>query len=292
MPRQARSLSVFRPETVTIYTRRVTRFNPLLILLIIILLLVVWRTLLWQPRKIPAAPEVSPVLIGHRGVRMDDLTENTLRAYRRALDSGLHGIEVDVRLSSDDRLVVNHDPTIGQLQVRQSTAAQLLQAQPEMPMLEEVLELMQQYPDRILNIEIKLEGMRGGGIERKVAQAVREHGLQDQTIISSFNPLVLARMRLAAPGMRTGLLTTHNAPAILRSGWLAGWLHTDSLNPHYSQVDAAMVERAHRNGLALYAWTVNDPQEVARLVGLGVDGLIADDPEGLKSAVAAAQTRQ
>lgn len=265
------------------------RFNPLLILLIIILLLVVWRTILWQPRKIPAAPEASPVMIGHRGVRMEGLTENTLTAFRRALDSGLHGIEVDVRLSSDDQLVVTHDPTVGELQVSGHTLAGLREVEPQMPTLQEVLELMQHYPGRVLNIEIKLEGVRGGGIERKVANAVRSHGLQDQVIVSSFNPLVLARMRLAAPGMRTGLLTTHNAPAILRSGWLAGWLHTDSLNPHYSQVDAALIDRARRNGLAIYAWTVNDPQEVARLVRLGVDGIIADDPEALKAAVAAAQ---
>ena len=226
---------------------------------------------------------LTPLLIGHRGVR-GRLPENTLAAFAAALEAGLDGLEFDVQRSRDGALVIFHDFELEGEPVARLTLAALRRRQPDIPTLEELAALAERYPGTLLNLEIKAKSHDTQGFERAVVEAVGRLGLAGRTLISSFNPLSLLRVRLLAPELRTALLFAPDLPWWLRHGWLAGWLHVDAIHPHYSQVTPKLTATARRRGLMVNTWTVNDPHEVKRVLGLAVGAVMADDPDALKQA--------
>jgi len=258
---------------------------PLLtfVLTALLVLLLLWRTALWRPRGLPGVERPAPRLVGHRGAR-GARPENTLPAFRLALDEGLDGVEFDVQRSLEGVLVVTHDDVVEGRPVTDLRAEELERRVPGLPRLEALFGLLRDYPGTLVNLEIKASGVRTRGLERGVVRAVRGSGLADRVLVSSFNPLSLARVRLLAPELRTALLYHPEAPVWLRSGALAGWLHVDAIHPHHSQVTAGLVVRAHGRGLAVNTWTVNDAREVRRLLALRVDAIMGDDPAALRRA--------
>ena len=202
-----------------------------------------------------------------------------------ALGAGLDGVECDVQRSRDGLLVLYHDFELPDGRPLTSlTFAELQRADPNILHLEGLLELSKNYPGTLLNLEIKTKELRTRGLERTLANLVKRYELGSRVLVSSFNPMSILYLRLYAPSLRTALLFSPEGPRGLRSGGLAGWLHVDALHPHHSLVDRSVVSRAHRRGLMLNTWTVNEASEVARLIGLGVDGIVADSPEGVKRA--------
>lgn len=214
------------------------------------------------------------------------LPENSLEAFEAALKAGLDGVEFDVQRSRDGDLFICHDLelTDGRL-ARSLTLVELQRFDPNIPSLEDLFTLARGYPGTLLNLEIKSERLRSDGLEREVVKAIRDSKLKGRVLISSFNPLSLMRVRLLAPELRTALLYAPELPLPLRSGHLARWLHVDALHPHHSQVDAKLLRWAARHRLPVNTWTVNEPRRVKELTHLGVNGLMADEPETLKDGV-------
>ncbi len=251
------------------------------------LLLIVWP-LLWKPRALPGLEPKTTLLLGHRGVRGSP-PENSLAAFRAALDAGLDGVETDLQCSRDGEIILYHDftlpdgRTVGALTRRELEAADL-----NIPTLEALFVLARGYPGTLLNLELKTHGWRTGGLERAAASAVRASGLAGRVLVSSFNPASLLRLRLYAPELRTALLYSPDGPRWLRGDRAARLfirlLHLDALHPHFSLVDAPLARWARQRGVMLNVWTVNDAAEVKRLTQLNVNGLMADDPATLKDA--------
>lgn len=236
-----------------------------------------------------------PLLLGHRGVRGSQ-PDNSLAAFQDAFAAGLDGVECDVQLSRDGELVLIHDTSLelnGQhTPVRNLTRHQLQQHDGNVIALETLFKLAKQYPQTLVNVELKLPSELASWryqlwgsrrLERAVAACIRDVDLQERVLVSSFHPWALARMRVAAPGVRVALL---GYPRL--TWWLAGLLHVDAIHPHHTTLDAALLRRAKHLGLMVNSWTVNDPDEVQRLITLGVDGLVADNPSELKRAAQAA----
>ena len=251
--------------------------------LFVVILLLLWRYPLWKPRCLPGVDRASPLLLGHRGVR-GSRPENTVEAFRHAFQSGLDGIECDVQRTRDGALVLVHDFTVQGKRVTDLSLAELRALAPDVPELTEFFDLAKTYPGTLLNLELKVSGLKTGGLERDTAKAVWTAGLADRTLLSSFNPLSLLKLRVLSPRLRTGLLYAPDLPRLLRSPWLAGWLHSDALHPHESQVTSALVKRAHTRGLMVNTWTVNGDKRITSLLKLGVDAIIGDDPVVLLKA--------
>lgn len=252
-------------------------------LLFLLVLALLWRYALWLPRRLPGVVRTSPLLLGHRGVRGAQ-PENTVAAFGYAFQSGLDGVECDVQRTRDGVLVLFHDFKISGTPVTGLTFTELRALDPRIPRLTELFDLAHGYPGTLLNVELKTAGWTTRGLERAVARSVWASGLADRVLLSSFNPVSLFKLRLAAPRLRVGLLYAPDVPLWLRSPWLAGWLHVDALHPHESQVTAALLHRAHARGLAVNTWTVNSDKRITSLVKLGADAIIGDDPTVLLMA--------
>lgn len=232
--------------------------------------------------------------IAHRGASRA-APANTLAAFEKAVELGADGIEFDVHLSADGAPVVIHDFTVdattdGSGRVAEMTLAQLedldagsyfdpVFAGERIPTLEQVLETVGER--LLLNIELKSMSLRDNGLERAVIAQVKRHGLDDRVILSSFNPLSLRRAKRSAPHIPTGLLYALDLPLPLRRAWLASLAPHEARHPEHRMVDARYMAWARRHGYRVNVWTVDDPDEMRRLIGLGVDSIITNAPDVL-----------
>jgi glycerophosphoryl diester phosphodiesterase len=250
-------------------------------ILLVAVLMLAWAGPLWRPRPVPGVTRARPWLLGHRGAR-GPRAENTVPAFELALRA-VDGIETDVQRTRDGHLVLWHDFDCHGLPVDGSELADLRAREPDLATLDDLVEVARAHPGTLLNLEIKSRPrpLRGWALERDLARAVRAAGLADRVLISSFDPLALARVRLLAPRLRTGLLTAPDLPSPLHGGALARWLHVDALHPEDRQVDAGLLAFARNHDLPLHVWTVNDPRRMQELARAGVGGIIGDDPTAL-----------
>ena len=263
--------------------------------------------------------------IAHRGASIA-APPNTLAAFEKAIALGADGIEFDVHLSADGVPVVIHDfavdtTTNGSGRVADLTLAQLKQldagvrfnpafAGERVPTLGEVLEAVGSR--LLLNIELKTTSLRDNGLEQAVIAQVKRHGLDDHVLFSSFNPFSLRRAKRIAPHIPVGLLTPLFLPPHRggrgrglppyrggrgrglppyrggrgRWAWLAFLFPHEARHPEHKMVDARYMAWARRQGYRVNTWTVDDPAEMRRLIGLGVDGIITNVPDLLGSILA------
>ncbi|MEM7341668.1 MAG: glycerophosphodiester phosphodiesterase [Actinomycetota bacterium] len=222
-------------------------------------------------------------IIGHRGASASH-PENTIEAFRAAADQGAHGIELDVRRSADDVLVVFHDAHLpdGRL-VRNVTSAELPD---QIPTLAEALA---ECHDLWVNIEIKnlpgdpdYDAEMGSSVA--VAGLIAAYDLPHGVLVSSFDIGNLDRIRSIDPSIEAGwLVWGETQPAVLIERTVAHGLQ--AIHPHDLLVDRSFVQRARDAGLAVNVWTVDDPDRIRHLVELGVDGIITNDPAGAVAAL-------
>jgi glycerophosphoryl diester phosphodiesterase len=237
-----------------------------------------------------------PLIFAHRGASRA-APENTLPAFEAAVALGADGVELDVQYTSDGKMVIFHNLTleetsIGTGRVTAHTLDELraLDAggwfSPEfagtrIPTLDEVLNLL--CGRLLLNIEIKSLDMVGAGLGADVAAAVQAHHMQDQVVLSSFNPFALRRAKQAAPEIEHALLLAHDLPGWMGWGLTRRYSKADSLHPEAAMVNAPYMAWARRLGMPVRPWTVDEEDEMRRLIALGVDAIITNVPDRLKA---------
>ncbi|HEX9103648.1 MAG TPA: glycerophosphodiester phosphodiesterase [Polyangia bacterium] len=232
-----------------------------------------------------------PLVIAHRGASADAV-ENTLAAFRRARQDGADGVELDVMRCATGEVVVFHDDDLERLAKRPG----LVRATPfgalreidlgggeRIPLLDEVLE---ELGPLLVNVELKSQSrLRDDGLASSVAGILRRHAARARTLVSSFDPLLLARFRLRAPDLATGLLFAHDQSLPLRRALAAPLLRPTALHPEAALVDAERVRAWHARGYALNVWTVDEAAELRLLAALGVDGVITNRPKYARSVL-------
>jgi glycerophosphoryl diester phosphodiesterase len=212
------------------------------------------------------------LVIGHRGASAA-AAENSVQAFVLADAMGADGVELDVRLAADGRLIVKRDPLPADLA--------LLDGHPQ---LDEVLGAC---GDMLVNVEIKNSvddpdhDATLAVVEPTIAE-MRLHGALDRWIISSFDWATIERCRAVAPDIATAYLVMEATDGVIEQ--TAGGGHA-AVHPHAPSITAAIVERAHAAGLAVNTWTCNDPDRMRELAQLGVDGVCTDVPDVALSAL-------
>ena len=240
-----------------------------------------------------------PLIWAHRGASAV-APQNSRPAFQKAIELGADGVELDVQYSSDGALVVFHDTTLDEVtsgsgKVVSHTLEELRQLDigfsfsPEyvgerIMTLEEVFDV---FGDRLtFNVELKVFTMGSNGMEQDVVELVNRFGLQDRVLISSFNPFPLRRIKRLAPRLRTGLLYAPEQPLIFRRAWFRHLIRPDALHPYSPMVDEAYMAWARRKGYQVNVWTVNEEEEMRRMIDLGVNAIITDHPDRLRDLLA------
>lgn len=233
-------------------------------------------------------------IIAHRGAS-GYAPENTMPAFQLALELNAEGIELDVHLSKDDEVVVIHDHTIdrtsdGEGRVRDLTLEELRKFDygswkderfkgATIPTLREVLELLRDW-DGLLNIEVKGNPITYEGIEDRIAQLLEEFGMTNRVIISSFNHYFLRNMKDIDSQIQIGLLYGDG----LVEPWVyAKNLKAEALHPSYHAINQEVTLGCKENNVMLNPYTINNREDVERMLDLGVDGIITDYPDRVLS---------
>ena len=231
---------------------------------------------------------ITPEIVAHRGASAL-APEHTFRAYDLALEQGADVLELDIRLTLDGEPVVLHDPGLARTAGRPLPIAAVhsseLAAPADPPALRAVLDRYGRSTRWLIELKDPTPAL-----ESAVVRAVHDHDVADLTTIQSFSWEALDRLRASAPGIDAAPLLCERLQRrqVLTALWRAARSFR-SAGILAASIDAGVVETAHALGLRLRAWTVNAPREMDRLMGLGVDCLITDDPGLARGVVDAAR---
>ena len=209
--------------------------------------------------------------------------ENTIATFDRGLTAGADGLELDVHLSADGIVVVHHDAMLDRTTrakgpLKDRTAGEL--AQFDVPALSDVLA---RYPQIGIIIELK---QRGPALAKAVVDDLRRAGAVDRVCLGSFSLTALRAARTAAPGIATSGARFEVRMALYRSwcGLSPGHVpyrafQVPEISGGTRVVSPRFVRLAHEAGIAVQVWTVDEPDDIRRLLDWGVDGIISDRPD-------------
>ena len=225
----------------------------------------------------PLRGEGRALRVGHRGAAAL-APENTLESLRAAVDAGVDYVEFDV-LEHERDLVLSHSA---------------IELPGDRATLDDALAFLR---DSGVGAHVDLKQR---GLEQRVAEAIRRHGLLERSLVSSLDHAALRDLRSHEPRLQVGLSYPEDrlgiaryraaAPAIaiglraLKAGLprvLTRWLARAGASAaviHYALVTPAAIRRCHDVGAAVWAWTVNDPTTARTLEDWGADAIITDDP--------------
>jgi glycerophosphoryl diester phosphodiesterase len=253
---------------------------------------------------------------GHRGAR-GHLPENTLPAFALAIELGVTTLELDVGITRDGVVAVHHDrrlnpdlargpdgawvtwptPTLHSLSFQELQRYDVGRMRPgsdyerrfpkqqpidgtRIPRLADLFELARKTPVRF-NIELKLvpshpdETLPPEPFAGAVLAEVRKHGMESRSTLQSFDWRAVKVIEREAPQLATAYLT-EAGDSILEKARDAG---ARTWAPDYRALTKDALEKAHRAGMRVVVWTVNEPRDIARLIAWGVDGIISDYPD-------------
>ena len=232
----------------------------------------------------------------HRGAS-DYAPENTLEAFDLAVRQGADGVELDVQMTKDGKLVVAHDETIdrvsnGSGRIIDHTLEELREftfnkTHPEytsarIPTLKEVYELL--HPAGLtVNVELKTGIVLYQGLEEKVLKLAKKMDMEDRVIYSSFYHKSLMKLKKLDPTVKTGILYSDGWMDVVKYGKR---LHADALHPAlYHLQSEKLVKQAKEQGLRLNVWTVDQKEEMELLTKLGVNAIITNRPDICRKVV-------
>ena len=250
-----------------------------------------------------------PIPFAHRG-GAKLWPENTLTSFQGAIDAGYRWIETDIHMTADGEIVIFHDATLsrtteGHAPIAELTLRELKRydagfrfspaeggfpfrgRQIRIPTLTEALEL---HPELRLNIEIKPAAT---AVARRLWEYIDHHGLEDRVLVASertrsirhFRRLSRGRVATSAGRREVVQFWTAARAGVVRALPIAFDALQVPVREGVEVVTPRFVQAAHRRGVAVHVWTIDDPDEMRRLLALGVDGLMTDRPDRLNAVM-------
>lgn len=240
------------------------------------------------PASHPYLDWPATLAFAHRGGASDN-PENTMPAFQHAVNLGYTYLETDVHATADGVLVAFHDDdlkrscgldaTIHELTWDELSTARVDGREP-IPTFEELVET---FPAARLNIDCKSDS----AVDALLA-AIRRHDLLDRVCIGSFSDARLTRFRKALGARVLTSFGPAQVASLRLTGLVIGGGHVAQVPPKQGPITVVtrgFVERAHRRGYQVHVWTIDDPDEMHRLLDLGVDGLMTDRLQVLKDVL-------
>jgi glycerophosphoryl diester phosphodiesterase len=231
-----------------------------------------------------------PLAFAHRG-GASEAPENTMPAFEHAVRLGYRYLETDVHVTADGVLLAFHDDRLDRVTDRTGVIAELPWTEVERALVDgrepipRLEDLLATWPDVRINIDPKHDA----AIE-PLAEAILRTGSADRVCVGAFSDRRIARVRsLVGPELCTSMGPREVAQLMAASRRLAGGkrLRSPCAQVPVNQgriplVTPRFVDTAHRFGVQVHVWTIDDRQEMVRLLDLGVDGLMTDRPQVLK----------
>jgi len=233
-------------------------------------------------------PDQFPWVIGHRGARAY-APENTLTSFRKAAELGADLIECDVHFSRDRRLVVIHDESVdrttnGSGLVRDLDLTELKRLDAgggeRILTLEELLSWVRTMEGLGIMIEIKMDLSTYPKISESVVDAVLRNGMNERSVVVSFDYAVVHEVKNLDRGLATGVLLSHKVADPIA---VARETHADSLGPSLNILTPTLVRTARAHRLGIFTWTVNEPKQIELALNAGVDAVGTDVPDVLRA---------
>ncbi|MGH9680046.1 MAG: glycerophosphodiester phosphodiesterase [Candidatus Acidiferrales bacterium] len=237
-------------------------------------------------------------VVAHRGAS-GHAPENTMAAFRAAVEMGARFIETDLQLTRDARVIAIHDTTLdrttnGHGPVHLKTLEEIREldaggwfgpsgaasfAGEHVPTLGEILGFAEQHD---VNFYLEIKAGVTWGAEHAVVAAVRDLKAVPRVVILSFDPSALDTVYRLDETIMTGFLCEYPAGDLVERAVRLG---ARQLAPRGDLVTPALVKKAHDAGLQVVTWTINEPEQMLRLMDAGVDGIMTDFPDRLVRVV-------
>lgn len=234
----------------------------------------------------------SPTIFAHRGASAH-APENTLAAFELAVEQGADGIELDVKLTADGRVVVIHDATVDRTTGTQGRVKDMMLDElralgagsffspdfknEKIPTLEEVFKAVGQKT--FINVELTNYNTPRDHLVESVCMLVKQFGLQDRVMFSSFIASNLSKSRSYLPDVPTGLLALGGVFGAWHRSFGFAFGKYDALHPNIKDATQQQIYFVHRLNRRAHVWTVNGEDEMRRLFKWGVDAIFTDDPQ-------------
>ena len=239
-----------------------------------------------------------PKIIAHRGAS-GYAPETTLEAYRQVIPMGCDGVELDVQMLRDGTLIAFHDPDVGRTTdgvgplsdytlesiKKLDAGAWFNRAFPEkaraeyvglrVPTLEEILKLLKESPLEFF-IEIKNPKLYPPDFEARLAECVDENQLGSRTLFMSFSAASIRKIKTLRPASRTALLACEMKPDPVSAARDAG---ADELGMFYKLASPALIESARKYDITFAVWTVDEPEDMRRMLAIDVDCVTSNYPD-------------
>ncbi len=236
-----------------------------------------------------------PLVLAHRGANKR-APQNTLPAFKKAVEFNADGIETDVHLCKDGEIVICHNYTVdatsnGKGSIDEMTFAQLRQLDfgsyfskdfegVTLPTLAELICVVKNM--NLINIEIK-PPLKENDLVKRVVEEVHKFGIEKNTIISCFDPECIRLVKEIDSNLKTGLLYEEGdlGNEIMNFGVTkyCQQLKADAAHPEYFLLTEDLVHDLHANGIAVNPWTVNKKEDIIKYTKWGCDALITDVPD-------------
>lgn len=260
----------------------------------VLVLIAIWRFLFnWRAKDIENYYVEKPMFIAHRGTPVL-APENTLTAYRSAVENGLKGIELDVISTADGKLVCTHNfdleresDGLGFIDEISSDYIESVNTgiytHPDntvkMPFLTEAVKIIPK--DIVINIEIKTNKIFDLKTVLVLIKMVRNNEIPHKLIVSSFNPITLCIFKLMCPSVPTGFLLDEENIHLF---WCINLIHPNYFHPAAEIITPRLVEYSRKKNMKINTWTVNTKSAAEWLKELGVNGIITNYPNVSKKA--------
>jgi glycerophosphoryl diester phosphodiesterase len=232
-----------------------------------------------------------PTIFAHRGASAH-APENTLAAFKLAVDQGADALEMDAKLTADGHVVLFHDQSLKRItgykgnvgtlnltELRQFDAGAHFNNKFKgecIPTLDQVFESI--GTACYYNLELTNYGSVTDDLPIRVVSKAREYQLEDHILFSSFNPIALLRTKRLLPESPIALLALEGRSGAWARSRLGHLLSYQALHIDFKDATPKIVEVTHRRMCRLHTYTVNLATEIRRQIEMGVDGIFTDDP--------------